>query len=74
MHNNLSWQILQGAAHISVNTCMFSDAYTFHNKCHQHVYFSVMMFQTNHKRQYNPVLRQKHKKRQIYLAFVRNLN
>ena len=26
MHNNLNWQILRGAAGISVNMCVFSDA------------------------------------------------
>ena len=29
MHNNLNQQILRGAADISVNTCVFSDAYIF---------------------------------------------
>ena len=29
MHNNLNRQILRGAAGISVNMCVFSDAYIF---------------------------------------------
>ena len=46
MHNNLNKQILRGAAGISVNMCMFSDAYNFffNNKRQRHVYFSVTMF------------------------------
>ena len=51
MHN-LNRQILRGAGRISVNMCVFSDAYIFHDKHHRHVYFSVVMFKTNHKRQY----------------------
>ena len=44
MNNNLNQQILRGAAGISMNTYMFSDAYIFYSKPHRHVFFSVMMF------------------------------
>ena len=44
MNNNLNGQILRGAAGISVNMCMFSDAYIFYEKRHWHFHFSITMF------------------------------
>ena len=74
MHNNLNRQILQGAARISVNTCVFSDAYIFHDNVIGIFIFLPWCFKLTINVNINVYCVRVTQKRQIYRAFVRNLN